>query len=182
MYLHNRTPRYTYNWKVPYDRFFFEFMSLETNEIVCTNRKQQLDYLKVYGCKTYALTTEYLKKTQRKKLRLHPKAWIGYLNLVIFNEDEWKSWSLKSNILDTIPESQPTDTENEKSFIKGFIWFKISPSLAESFHKWSYYDWDLRKWHRPCTQRDRTLPCNGTTFSAKEEFQYIRRRRSTVVS
>lgn len=69
----------------------FELMSLETNEIVCTNRKQQLGYLKVYGCKTYALTTEYLKNTQRKKLRLHPKAWIGYLNLVIFNKDEWKS-------------------------------------------------------------------------------------------
>jgi hypothetical protein len=46
MYLHNRTPRYTYNWKAPYDRFF-EFMSLEPNEIVCTNRKQQLAHLKV---------------------------------------------------------------------------------------------------------------------------------------
>jgi hypothetical protein len=41
----------------------------------------------------------------------------------------------QSNILDTIPESHPTDTENEKSFIKGFIRFKIPPSLAESFHK-----------------------------------------------
>ena len=64
VYLLNRTPRYGLNWKTPYEKFF------ETPPIN--------HHLRVYRCKTFALTTAALKKTQRLK-RLSPKAWIGYL-------------------------------------------------------------------------------------------------------
>jgi hypothetical protein len=77
VYLHNRTPRYTYNWKAPYDRF--RTYVIQKDGVVCSHRKPQIAHLKVYGCKAYALTTQYLKMAQRKKLRFDPKAWIGYL-------------------------------------------------------------------------------------------------------
>ena len=42
------------------------------------DRKPQQAHLKVYGCKAFALTTEYPKKEKRLH-RFNPKAWIGYL-------------------------------------------------------------------------------------------------------
>ena len=76
VYLHNRTPRYTYNWKAPFDRFH-TYLAFRDG-VVVDHRKPQAAHLKVYGCKAYALTTETLKKTNRLQ-RLNPKAWIGYL-------------------------------------------------------------------------------------------------------
>src|SRR4029077_3678527 len=76
VYLHNRTPRYNYNWKSPYDRFHTYLAHRDGVDV--PDRKPQQAHLKVYGCKAFALTTEYLKKEKRLQ-RLNPKAWIGYL-------------------------------------------------------------------------------------------------------
>ncbi|KAL3704530.1 hypothetical protein TMatcc_008201 [Talaromyces marneffei ATCC 18224] len=76
VYLYNRTPRYASNWKTPYDRFTTH--AAWKSGIVIENQKPQLAHLKVYGCKAYALTTEYMKKENRLQ-RFNPRAWIGYL-------------------------------------------------------------------------------------------------------
>jgi Reverse transcriptase (RNA-dependent DNA polymerase)/GAG-pre-integrase domain len=76
VYLHNRTPRYQYNWKSPYDRFH-TYLS-HRDGVVVPDRRPQQAHLKVYGCKAFALTTEYLKKEKRLH-RFNPKAWIGFL-------------------------------------------------------------------------------------------------------
>ncbi|KAE8548973.1 hypothetical protein EYB25_009356 [Talaromyces marneffei] len=76
VYLYNWTPRYASNWKTPYDRFTTH--AAWKNGIVIENQKPQLAHLKVYGCKAYVLTTEYMKKENRLQ-RFNPRAWIGYL-------------------------------------------------------------------------------------------------------
>jgi hypothetical protein len=45
---------------------------------VVPDRKPKQAHLKVYGCKAFALTTEYLKKENRLH-RFNPEAWTGYL-------------------------------------------------------------------------------------------------------
>jgi hypothetical protein len=76
VYLHNRTPRYQYNLKSPYDRFHTYLA--HRDGVVVPDRKPQQAHLKVYGCKAFALTMEYLKKEKRLH-RFNPKAWLGYL-------------------------------------------------------------------------------------------------------
>ncbi|RMZ92256.1 hypothetical protein DV736_g455, partial [Chaetothyriales sp. CBS 134916] len=70
VYLHNRTPRYSQEWRTPFEDFF----SRQAGKQV----KPQLAHLKVYGCRAYAMT----KKAQLKESRLQklePRAHIGYL-------------------------------------------------------------------------------------------------------
>lgn len=76
VYLLNRTLRYQYDWKSPYERF---------HHAVAKNRglnipdfKPQQAHLRIFGCKAFALTTEYMRKQNRLQ-RFNPKAWIGYL-------------------------------------------------------------------------------------------------------
>jgi hypothetical protein len=64
VYLYNRTPIRGKNWKSPYECFF------ETKPVNI--------HLRVYGCKSYAMTTKAKKKEERLH-RLNPRAWIGYL-------------------------------------------------------------------------------------------------------
>ena len=76
VYLYNRTPNYTNNWKSPYEIFFTHVAF--GNGIVTSLRKPNLAHLKAYGCKAFAMTDD----THRGELRLQrldPKAWIGYL-------------------------------------------------------------------------------------------------------
>jgi hypothetical protein len=70
MYLHNRTPKYTYNWKSPYDRFH-TYLAYRDG-IVVEDRKQNQQHLKVYGCNAFAMTTDAKKKTNRLQ-RLNPR-------------------------------------------------------------------------------------------------------------
>lgn len=77
VYLHNRTPTYTYNWKSPYDRFHTHVA--HRDGVVVEDRKPQQAHLKVYGCKAFAMTTDAPTKSNRLHTRLNPKAWIGYL-------------------------------------------------------------------------------------------------------
>ena len=76
VYLHNRTPRYIYNWKSPYERFH-TYLAFRDG-IVVESRKPQQAHLKAYGCKAYALTKDFYNKKDRLQ-RFNPKAWIGYL-------------------------------------------------------------------------------------------------------
>ena len=76
VYLYNRTPRYDYNWKTPYDRFH-TFVAHRDGSVV-DDRKPNQAHLRTYGCKAFALTSDALKKSNRLQ-RLNPKAWIGYL-------------------------------------------------------------------------------------------------------
>ena len=71
VYLLNRTPRYKYNWRTPYESF-------HSNPGQVHLRKPDQAHLRVFGCKAYALTAKAMKKEDRLK-RLNPKAWIGYL-------------------------------------------------------------------------------------------------------
>lgn len=64
VYLLNRTPRYQYSWKTPYDLFH--------------GQKPSQAHLRAYGCKAFAMTPDAQIKQNRLQ-RLNPKAWIGYL-------------------------------------------------------------------------------------------------------
>ena len=75
-YLHNRTPKYTYNWKSPYDRFHTHIA--HRDGVVVEDRKPQQAHLKVYGCKAFVMTRDAMTKKNRLK-RLNPRAWVGYL-------------------------------------------------------------------------------------------------------
>jgi len=63
VYLYNRTPRYDYNWKTPYDRFH-TFIAYRDGTVV-DDRKPNQAYLRAYGCKAFALTLDALKKSNR---------------------------------------------------------------------------------------------------------------------
>ncbi|EED11739.1 conserved hypothetical protein [Talaromyces stipitatus ATCC 10500] len=76
IYLYNRTPKFMYNWKTPYDRFH-TCVALQ-NRICIQDQKPQLAHLKVYGCKAYTLTSGYQLKKNRLQ-RFNPRAWVGYL-------------------------------------------------------------------------------------------------------
>lgn len=76
VYLSNRTPRYTFNWKTPIDRFYTYLA--HQDGVVTEDRKPQQAHLKVYGCKAFAMNTEAHKKSKRLE-RFNAKAWIGYL-------------------------------------------------------------------------------------------------------
>ena len=96
VYLHNRTPRYNYNWKSPYDRFHTYLA--HRDGIATLDRKPQQAHLKVYGCKAFALTTEYLKKEKRLQ-RFNPKAWIGYL-VGYDSENVYRIWNpIKNTVI-----------------------------------------------------------------------------------
>jgi Reverse transcriptase (RNA-dependent DNA polymerase) len=93
VYLHNRTPIYTYNWKSPYDRFHTNIA--HRDGVVVESRKPQQAHLKVYGCKAFAMTTDALKKANRLK-RLNPKAWIGFL-VEYDSSNIYRIWNPKLN-------------------------------------------------------------------------------------
>uniref|UniRef100_A0A0D2XSC0 Integrase catalytic domain-containing protein n=1 Tax=Fusarium oxysporum (strain Fo5176) TaxID=660025 RepID=A0A0D2XSC0_FUSOF len=48
VYLYNRTPKYIYNWKTPYERFYTYFAFRDG--VVVTERKPDQTHLRVYGC------------------------------------------------------------------------------------------------------------------------------------
>jgi hypothetical protein len=114
VYLYNRTPKYIYNWRTPYERLH-TFVA-RRDGVITEGRKPYQAHLRVYGCKAFAMTPDALAR-RNKRQRLNPRAWIGYLvgyqstNIyrvwnpktgrvistrdVIFNEDETFSGSLE---------------------------------------------------------------------------------------
>ena len=65
VYLLNRTPRYQYHWKTPYERLHLYVTNRDG--VVKEHQRPQQAHLILYGCKAFALTTDALKKTQRLK-------------------------------------------------------------------------------------------------------------------
>jgi hypothetical protein len=76
VYLYNRTPNYSNNWKTPYKIFFTH--TAFSNSIVTSLQKLNLTYLKAYGCKAFAMSDDTHRRKSRLQ-RLDLKAWIGYL-------------------------------------------------------------------------------------------------------
>ena len=84
VYLHNRIPRYGYNWRTPYNRFHTYLA--HRDGIVIETRKPDQTHLRAYSCKAFALTPNAqkgvynkLKDLPRWNPKLEPRAWIGYL-------------------------------------------------------------------------------------------------------
>ncbi len=63
VYLYNRTPKYIFNWKTPYERFY-TYLAYRDG-IVVKDRKPQQAHLRVFGCKAFAMTVESQTKTKR---------------------------------------------------------------------------------------------------------------------
>ena len=76
-YLYNRTPRYSLQWKSPYEAFHEHVMA---SQEVNGPRKPILHHLKAYGCKCYVLIKSKGDPDFSGKLqKLQPKAHIGFL-------------------------------------------------------------------------------------------------------
>jgi hypothetical protein len=76
-YLYNRTPRYSLEWKSPYEAFHEHVMA---SQGVTGPRKPILYHLKAYGCKGYVLIKSKGDPDFSGKLqKLQPKAHIGFL-------------------------------------------------------------------------------------------------------
>jgi transposase InsO family protein len=69
-YLYNRTPREAQEWKSPYEVFF--------SAIEGSMKRPKLAHLKAYGCRAYAMT-EKAQDKKKRKWKLNPRAYIGYL-------------------------------------------------------------------------------------------------------
>ncbi|KAJ3554727.1 hypothetical protein NPX13_g10536 [Xylaria arbuscula] len=93
VYLYNRTPKYLYNWRTPYEKFYNYFQMRDG--IVGRNKIPILSHLKVYGCKAFAMTSSAQQKTNRRR-KLDPKAWIGYL-IGYQSSTTYRIWLPKTN-------------------------------------------------------------------------------------
>jgi hypothetical protein len=60
VYLYNRTPKYIYNWKSPYDRFYTRMAHREG--VVVNRQKLDQTHLHAYSYKAYTMTTAAQKK------------------------------------------------------------------------------------------------------------------------
>ncbi|XDG02528.1 hypothetical protein ABKA04_002143 [Annulohypoxylon sp. FPYF3050] len=76
VYLYNRTPKYIYDWKSPYERLHTFTAKRDGSSV--TERKPMQAHLRVYGCKAFAMTPDAQLKRNRLQ-RLNPRAWVGYL-------------------------------------------------------------------------------------------------------
>jgi hypothetical protein len=56
VYLYNRTPNYSNNWKTPYE-IFFTYTAFSNGRINLL-RKPNLSYLKAYGSKAFAISDD----------------------------------------------------------------------------------------------------------------------------
>lgn len=113
VYLYNRTPKYGYNWKTPYDRFH-TYIAHKDGTVV-DDRKPSQTHLRAYGCKAFALTTDAQTKSNRLQ-RLNPKAWIGYL-VGYSSTNIYRIWNPQTNkVINT-----RDVTFNEDEIFKGDI-------------------------------------------------------------
>ena len=77
VYLYNRTPRQSLDWKSSYEAFHEITMPAEG---VSGPRKPTLNHLKAYGCRSYVLIKSAGDQDRsRKRQILQPRAHIGYL-------------------------------------------------------------------------------------------------------
>ena len=79
VYLYNRTPREAQGWKTPYEVFYtaLAFGKARVGFLKKSN-KPQLAHLRAYGSRAYAMT-EKAQLKEKRKWKLNPRAYIGYL-------------------------------------------------------------------------------------------------------
>ena len=75
IYLLNRTPKYQFDWKSPLERFKAK-MGEKPGDMKSFLKPRQ-GHLKVYGCKAFALTPDYMKGRNKLK-RFNPKAALSF--------------------------------------------------------------------------------------------------------
>ena len=123
-YLYNRTPRYSLDWKSPYEAFHEYVME---NEGVTGPRKPVLSHLRAFGCKAYTLIKsrgdlDYLGRLQKLAPRAHIRYLIGYESTSIYRV--WIPY--KKKVIST-----RDVIFNEKEFFDGKP-IRVSQELASS--------------------------------------------------
>ncbi|KAJ6436596.1 hypothetical protein O9K51_10838 [Purpureocillium lavendulum] len=78
VYLHNRSPQQAHNWKTPFERLH-QWLRENNRDTGYLQTQPDITHLKAYGCRAYPLTREALKEKQKKHLKTHPHAEVGYL-------------------------------------------------------------------------------------------------------
>ncbi|OAQ57580.1 polyprotein [Pochonia chlamydosporia 170] len=78
VYLHNRSPQQANNWKTPFERLH-QWLQENNRDTGYLQTQPDITHLKAYGCRAYPLTREALQGKQKKNLKTHPHAEIGYL-------------------------------------------------------------------------------------------------------
>ncbi|QLI71373.1 Retrovirus-related Pol polyprotein from transposon TNT 1-94 [Metarhizium brunneum] len=78
VYLHNRSPQQANNWKTPFERLH-QWLQENNRDTGYLQTQPDITHLKAYGCRAYPLTREALQGKQKKSLKIHPHAEIGYL-------------------------------------------------------------------------------------------------------
>ncbi|MBE3047272.1 hypothetical protein IMZ48_33080, partial [Candidatus Bathyarchaeota archaeon] len=80
-YLHNRLPHKALNWDTPIERMgqWLRSNRPETHGTYPSKMAPNLSNLKVYGCRAYPLTREALQGMQKRRLKTHARAQVGYL-------------------------------------------------------------------------------------------------------
>ena len=93
VYLYNRTPKYMYNWKSPYERFYAHLS--QRDGFPARDHRPKQAHLRVFGCKAFVMTT--IAKAKKNRLqRLEPRAWIGFL--VGYNSTNiYRIWNPSTN-------------------------------------------------------------------------------------
>ena len=77
VYLYNRTPKHSLDWKSPYEAFHEVTIPAEG---VTGPRKPTLQHLKAYGCRSYVLIKSARDPDKpKKRQKLRPKAHISFL-------------------------------------------------------------------------------------------------------
>ncbi|KAJ6439138.1 peramine synthetase [Purpureocillium lavendulum] len=77
-HLHNKSPQQAHNWKTPFERLH-QWLRENNRDTGYLQTQPDITHLKAYGCRAYPLTRDALKEKQKKQLKTHPHAEVGYL-------------------------------------------------------------------------------------------------------
>lgn len=78
VYLHNRSPQQANDWKTPFERLH-QWLQENNRDTGYLHTQPDITHLKAFGCRAYPLTRESLQGKQKKNLKTHPHAELGYL-------------------------------------------------------------------------------------------------------
>lgn len=78
VYLHNRSPQQSKDWKTPFQRLQ-KWLKDNSRDTGYKDQQPDIAHLRAYGCRAYPLTKEALQNTQKRALKTAAHAEIGYL-------------------------------------------------------------------------------------------------------
>ncbi|KAJ3454408.1 hypothetical protein MRS44_018302 [Fusarium solani] len=78
VYLHNRSPQQSNNWKTPFQQLH-NWLKDNNRDTGYINQQPDVAHLKAYGCRAYPLTREAQQGTQKRALKTAAHAEVGYL-------------------------------------------------------------------------------------------------------